>query len=302
MAHLTKLYEEGLNRIAQGVWHIPGVLFVTSIEGKQYNIKYKYRSSFELGTMYVGDSVVVYSIPTEYFSSLHLTDVSSVVKSFKFNSADMKAEFSKYLPNIKTIIKTTTDTLICISKTKDVLPLSVVLKYFDNFVQPEHVAWIMSSLHNMLCYLQYTGIVHNAIDLDNYFISPELHSGLLLGGWWYSVPYESKIVSIPSRTFKYMSPADISAKRAGYSIDCELARATCRSLLGDEIGSKLALDKRLVGKNEFVNWLRLSGKRDRIKDYRTWKKEILIRAFGKIKFVPMHIDINAAYEKAGGVI
>ena len=303
MAHIGKLYTDGIELIAKGRWHVPGKLSVIALDGTKYNIKYKYRCGFELGVMYVGDTILAYSIAKDLFKSQRLTSVNTAISWFEFRSPDMKTEFSKYLPSIKKVIETKGEYIICLDKTADVLPLSVVLKYYDGFVPPEHVAWIMSSMQNILCYLQYSKIVHQAIDLNNYFISPTFHSGLLLGGWWYALRHGDKLRSVPTRTFNFMSKSAIEKKTAGYAIDDELVLATCRALLGDEIGTKLILDKRLDGSlRNMVTWMRTIRKSDRVKNYKQWKKEILVKSFGEIKFIPMDIDIDAAYEKAGGVM
>lgn len=292
-AHINILYDAGLKLLNKGSWHIPGLLILTSsTTATSFKIKYKYHHSFELGETYVCDTVLVYAIRKE-FKNLYDNGVSRI-RSFKFANDGMKDEFTKYLPSIKREFETEDYYVLILNKTKDVLPLSIILKYFDGKVPVKHVAWIMSSLHNMLCYLNYADIVHNAIDLNNYFISPEFHSGLLLGGWWYSVKKGDTIKSVPTRTFNYMSGKAKRSKTAENFIDDELSRAVGRALLGDESGSRLAVDPTIP--TPMLNWIRLFGSKNRIEDYKNWK-EILVKSFGKIEFVPMIININEVYNK-----
>jgi hypothetical protein len=293
LAHINCLYNNGVEHLSKGQWHIPGLLELKSVTGSVFRIKYRYNCAFELGNIYVGNTTIIHTIKKE-FESLYHNGINRI-NSFEFASDRMEQEFSKYLPSIKAQFETNDYFVLVINKTVDVLPLPVVLKYFNNKIDARHVAWILSSLHNMLCYLNYTNLVHNAIDINNYYVSPKYHSGLLLGGWWYSTKNGEKLKSVPIKTFNYMTAKSKTSKLADKSVDDELSRALARTLLGDEGGSKLTLDKTIP--KAMLDWVRLTGSKDRIKDYTIWKEQILIKSFKEIKFVPMIIDINEAYNK-----
>lgn len=292
-AHIQQLHSTAIDFLSKGIWHIPGLYEFSDVNGKAYRIRYKVAIPYELGTMYVGDTIIAYTV-NKSFKSLYMNAVHNI-RNFKYSSDNMKNEFSKYLPVIKCEVETKDYYILCLEKTKDVLPLSVVLKYYDGFIDPKHVAWIMSSLHNMLCYLSYTNIVHNDINTNTYFVSPEMHSGLLLGGWWYSANVGGTLKTVPAKTYSYMSNKAKADKKAEILVDNEMARAVCRLLLGDEQGFKLLSNKDIPV--PFVNWLRLPGSGKPIKDYETWSKQVVIDSFGKRRFVEMDIDINSAYGK-----
>ena len=292
-SHIKHLYDAGLDKIKKGYWNAFGFLEVKSVAGKLYNIRYKIEIPFELGVMYVSDTVVVYKLRKE-FESLHKSFIDNVA-GLKYSSDKMKAEFSKYLPNIITHFETVDGYCTVLKKTKDVLPLSVALKYFNGSVDPKGVAWIISSMLNLHCFLQFNGLVHNNINLNTYFVSPENHSGLLLGGWWYTAGMGEPLKSVPTKTYEYMSVKSKTNKTADKMVDGELIRSVARTMLGDETGMSL-LTKYKVPK-DMAMWLRLSGNKSAVNDYRTWRNEILPFAFGERKFTPMDVDITDAYDK-----
>lgn len=292
-SHIKHLYDSGLDKIKKGYWNTFGFLEVKSVAGKMYNIRYKIEIPFELGTMYVSDTIVLYKVRKE-FEPLHKSFIDNVA-GLKYSTDKMKTEFTKYLPNIITSFETSDSFITVLKKTKDVLPLSVVLKYFGGSIDPKGVAWIISSMLNLHCFLQFNGLVHNNIDINTYFVSPELHSGLLLGGWWYTKGVGEPLKSVPTKTFEYMSVKSKANKTADRMVDGELIRSLARKLLGDEAGMSL-ISKYKVPK-DMVMWLRLSGSKSAVNDYRAWRNEILPFAFGERKFTPMNVDIPDAYDK-----
>ena len=292
-SHINNLYNSGLEKIKKGYWDTFGLLEVQSVEGKKYNIRYKASIPFQLGVMYVGDTVVVYKVKKE-FEKLYKSYIDNI-SVLKYSSDRMKEEFSRYFPVIMATITAPDDLYIVLKKTPDVLPLSVVLRYYGGSIDPKGVAWIVSTLHNIHCYLQYNELVHNDINLDTYFISPRNHSGLLLGGWWYTAGINKKLKGVPTGTYERMRSKKRSEKRADRFVDGELIRSLARTLLGDETGMKLVSKYKVP--EEMSQWLRFPGNESAVFDYKKWRNEVLPKAFGERKFTPMNIDINDAYDK-----
>jgi hypothetical protein len=292
-SHISILYNLGLQKIEKDYWNTFGLLEITSIEGKKFNIRYKSMIPFELGVMYVGDTVVAFSVSKSH-KLLYKSFLDNIHK-LGYTSDKMKAEFSRYLPNIQAEVETTDNLILVLKKTPDVLPLSVVLNYFDGVIDPKGVAWIVSSLHNIHCFLQFNGISHNNIDLNTYFVSPENHSGLLLGGWWYTAGIGKPLKSVPTKTYEYMSVKSRNNKTADIGVDGELIRSLARKLLGDETGITLASKYKVP--QDFVSWIRLSGSKKAVDDYKTWRNKVVVSAFGERRFTKMDINITDAYEK-----
>ena len=155
----------------------------------------------------------------------------------------MKDEIKRFLPEIHSELVTADRFVMVIKKTPDMLLLRDVITHFGGKLDPKHVAWVVSRIYNLTCYLKYAGIVHSGISLDSYFISPEFHSGALLGDWWYATETGKKLTALPGITASFCPNDVLKAKLADEKIDLEMTRVVGRELLGDIIGSKLLMDK-----------------------------------------------------------
>jgi hypothetical protein len=290
-AHINDLYKRAMEQIQSGVWEHPTQIIVSATDGKKYKINFLTKRSFELGQMYISDTMVAYFVEKKH--SALFDNAKNTIKSFRYASDRMKEEAKRYLPELGKTFETVDGRLVMvIKKTPDLLCLRDVLAHFKAF-EPRHGAWIISTLHNFTCYLNYIGVSCNDISLDTYFISPEFHSGALLGGWWYATPVGKQLTSVPKRTYGLM-PVDVkNNKTASIKTDLELIRAIGREILGDTTGLKL--EKMGIPK-PIVNWLRLPSSGDAVKDYQIWSKKILDDAFGKRKFVKMELTSKDLYK------
>lgn len=291
--HINQLHAEALKQIKLGTWVTPNeYMFIDKSSAKEYVIRYKSKVPFELGEMLISDTVLAYIVDEEH-KDLYENGVRHI-KSLKYKNPKMEKEFSKLLPQIKAD-QVTRDgkRVLIVSKTKDQLLARDVLNHFDGKVDPKHVAWMLSRLHNLLCYLQVSGLTHNNISLDTYFISPDFHSGAILGGWWYARSFGSKLLGVPKSSYKLMTTRRKDAKLAYYELDSELLRLMGRSLLGDSAGTKLLADKNIP--KQFADWVRLPGSGNAIKDYDAWMKEVLIKSFGKRRFVKLELSSSDLY-------
>lgn len=286
-AHIKMLYDKGVEILGRGAWHIPGLLTLTSLTGSSYNLKYNYHTTFELGETYIGNSFIAYLIKKEY-ADLYNNYLIQIGK-FKYPTEKMEEEFKRCLPMRKTQFETNEYFVMVLAKTKEVIPLRLALKYFNGKLHPRDVGWIMSNMYNMLCFLEYNNIGHNDINLDTYFISPQHHSGLLLGGWWYSQPIGTTLRSVPVRTFNLLTQQQKDKKIAVKEIDNRLCKATCLELLGE----KAMLDPEIP--KSLLYALKTPDSDNAIKNYAHWRKTTLISIFGEIKFHKMEIDYNKLY-------
>ena len=100
----------------------------------------------------------------------------------RFADGRMAAQLQPGLPEIAARFETA-DRLalaLVLRKAPDLLLLSDVLAHFNGRMDARQVAWIISSLLNLACYLDYARLAHNAILTDAVFISPPRHSSALL--------------------------------------------------------------------------------------------------------------------------
>jgi len=292
LSHINMLYNQALDKVAKDLWVIPGQLDLSSKDGRKFQIHYKKHRELELGDMYISDTVVAYIIKPG--NSDLVASAKKITSSFSYDGDDMKKEYAKYLP--ETIVSTQLidgSELIVYKKTADVFCLRDVLEHYGT-IDPKHVAWIMSRLYNLSCYLKWAGVAHNHISPDTIFISAKFHSALLLGGWWYSTIIGEKMVALPKRTIENISPALIKAKVGTVKVDSELIKATGRELLGDIHGMKLLTDKSIP--KAFLMWLRTPANGKPVADYKLWYNKILPDSFGPRKFVKMELSSKEVYD------
>ena len=284
-AHINQLYYEVAKLIKSNQWESPTVLKLFSTDGKEYIVRFKKKKTFELGAMYISDTVVAYVLDNKY-EKLFL-NAQEHIKNVQFSSDNMKKEFGRYLPEIRAAFKTKDKCVLIVGKTKDLLLLSDVIEYYqDKFPVDwdKHVAWINSRLLNILCFLNYNKIVHHALSLDTIFISPEHHTVAVIGGWWYVVDYGRKMLSIPSNLYKYIPPTVLSTKKATNITDGELVKAIGRELL-----------KKVKPPKAIENWFKFGAGESPIKEYETWQNKTLKEAYGERKFVALDLKVEDIY-------
>src|ERR1019366_9493031 len=136
----------------------------------------------------------------------------------------------------------------------------------------KHVAWILSRLHNLACYLHVSKLVHHEISLDTVFINPKDHSVALLGGWWYARPSGASLKQVSKRTHGLLPWKAQLKKKATRLTDSELFRATGRELMGTRKKPKAMVD--------YLNTVTLDNA---IKNFSEWST-MLEESFGPRKF------------------
>lgn len=293
MTKINFLYMQCINSLSSGIWERPGLIRLFGKDGRTYEVKYQVAYSFELGTMYISRTVILYLINNEYMELIQ--NAEEVIGNFTFANDEMRLEVSKYLPKIICKFETIGNQFgVVIEKSPELFLLRDVLNFYNGEVPPCHTAWILSSLYNIICYIDYLGLSHNSISLDTFFISPKLHFGALLGGWWYTVHQNMRMLGVPEKTYAIMPP-QVKAKGSGSILtDLESARLIGRELLGDENGTKL-VDNRNIP-SPLIYWLRGTASDSAIKDYSNWIKA-LEESFGKRRFVEMKLTEDTLYLK-----
>lgn len=263
-------------------------LFLQDTLGKKYRVTFRRHHKFEFGDFYVSDNSVTFIVDEKYKS---LSDNFIKITKFKYASEKMEEEFSRYLPQIVGNFNTQNKQVVIIKKTQDLLLLKDVMEWLSKAKDIDrYVAWIISTLLNLNCYLKYMGISHNDISVNTYFISPIHHSGFLFGGWWYSSLVGEKLHALPRSTMNLTSPRVLSSKIATKEIDQELIKNVGRTLLGDDTGMRL---KRKAPET-FVSWLRHPSDKNDFDEYSAWDG-VLEQSFGGRRFVKMEIDADMIY-------
>jgi hypothetical protein len=218
------------------------------------------------------------------------------VNGLKYKDDKMRAEFSRYFPYsilASGILKATDGRqILTLAKTEDVYPMRLVLEHFGGKLPDRHVAWVMSRLLNISCYMNYSGVVHNGITVDNCFMSPSLHSVLLLGGWWYATELGKPMIGIPAEVFEVMSVAAKARRISSNMTDLESIKQIGRVLLGQNNCRLLAASD--LAPKPFTDFLISGSKESSIEEFKKWSKA-LDAAYGKRQFVPLDVTKEQIY-------
>ena len=290
---INDLYQQGLVLIENGTWEASDLKVFSDKNGKPHAFKIITSLVFELGTQYIGNDIILYVMDISYkdFYNNYL----DTVKNFKYANSEMRKEFERYLPKINGFFETKDNQfIIVVHKTPDLLILSDVLNYYKNIIPDRHVAWIMSRLYNLACFIDYNGLSHNGISTNNILISPSLHSCAILGGWWYATKKEAPMRGMSIETYKLLPPIMQENHLGNIVTDLESIRYLGRILLGENNGTKIRYDKNLPTK--LIDWF-LSGSSDSaFEEFERWNI-VLTNSYGKRQFVEMKLSSNDIYSE-----
>lgn len=295
MAHINTLYNQACVIIDSGKWGKRNVVeFISSTDDRHFELTFRAKRNFDLGEIYIGNKFIAYAITKD-----NADLVKSAVQMFEglpYKTPEMKTEFSRFMPNLWHKLTTLDREVLIFHKTPDQFLLSDVLEYYKNAIDPKHVAWIVSRLYNIACYLEFAGIVHGGIVADSCLISPEYHTIALPGGWWFSTNKGSQLVALPATTLKYTPKSVIDTKQSNHVIDRESIRTIGRLLLGDENGSKLRVNKEIP--KPLLTYFQTSTSEDTKaqKEYQMWQKTVLPNSFGERKFTLMQLTASDLYK------
>lgn len=155
-----------------------------------------------------------------------------------------------------------------------------------------HVAWIISRLYNIGCFLQLQNRAHLDISLQSLFIDPEQHTAHLYGGWWYGKKFGEKALAAPQRT-------------ASLSSDFAATGIPQPSILGNQIRAvgRECFKARSIPALHYVKdlpkpmkaFLSKFGTEDLISEFAEWGK-CLDESFGPRKFVKLDLFEKDIYK------
>lgn len=291
--HITQLYHKGLKLLEEGAWEQTNTKYITKANGKIMKITYQEILEFELGKYYVCPRHVICIISDGF--KKYVDNALVKIRSLKYANENMRVEFSRYVPNIiDTYESKSGEYVIVMSKTEDVFPLKTVFGHYSNQIDCKHVAWIISRLQNITCFLQYNNISHLGINLSSCFISPQNHSILLFGGWWYTTNIGSKIIGTSKDIYDILPAKSKTCKNAERIIDLESIKALGRQLLGEPNGRKLA--ERTDIPKSIVQFFNAGSESDAIIEFNKWNKT-LDNAYERRQFTSMNVTKQQLYQQ-----
>nr|WP_250808104.1 hypothetical protein [Neorhizobium tomejilense] len=245
----------------------------------------------------LGD-VVVTSKTVAYETVAGFEDVADAearaAGAFRFASQAMEKGMRHFLPRLSRRVDAVGLKVNIFERPTDTVLLTDLVRHMGGRIPPVHVAWIVSSLENLACYLHWLGMSHGAISAENILVSPAMHSTILVGGWGYATSFGQRPKALPERTLSLVPRLAVAGETVGPQVDLALVRATALELLGTSGSGGLALMKDVP--DALRMWLSLPPGEDAVKDYSSWEK-CLVESFGPRKFVKLEVkpaDVYAA--------
>lgn len=280
---ITELYRRALQLLEDGQWEKTDFVLIGKTDGKKIALNYENSFTFELGTCYAAKTKVVYVLGSD--KEKYYQNAVRRIKGLGYKDKKMKADLSRFLPEIYQTFRTNKGEYgIVLNKPEEAYPLKMVYESFGRQIEHRHVAWIMSRLCNLACYLKCSGLVHNGINMNNCFIAPKTHSVLLPGGWWYATKEGESMVGTTKDIFGVMPVSAKSAKKSSPLTDLEAIKLLGRQLLGETNCRKLSLDDTIP--KPFVRFLTGGSGSDAYEEFSKWDKA-LMDSYGERKFIPM---------------
>lgn len=232
-AYITKLKNRAVEELKRGIWKSPGKISIEMLRGGWITFEFTQTDEFELGRTYIGTDKVMFLIEEE-FREYYNNAVESI-DGIAYADERMEAEFGGHVPTIlrQGISKCGYGVLIIRKETEE-YPLKDILSRLGNRMDARHVAWIISRLCNICCFLQYNQKVHNAVTVENLFVNPEMHTVSLLGGWWYCVGCGEKMIGTCEQVYEYMTDECKTTGVAQYVTDQEMVHETAKQLLNNK--------------------------------------------------------------------
>lgn len=262
---------------------------IVSSDGRTFHYQATHSEDHALGRFHRATATLAYQVLPAHRA---LFDNATLrIGGLGYANPAMRKSLSVLLPNIVGSVWGKEGGLLVLRKPVDAIRLRDLL-VFTGQLDPRHVAWILSGLFNLACYLENQRLAHHDIGLDTVWIRPACHEVLLLGGWFFASPYDTNLSALPSHAAQLASPRYLSARRAGPGLDTELVRAVGRELLGDRMGQRLSAAVPPAMKRFLTDPPATTA----LEDYRGWK-QALEASFGPPTFVPMPFSASDIYKE-----
>jgi hypothetical protein len=291
-AHISSLYHSAVEKFNKGLLGSnKNIIDIIDKKGNESTLKFYKERKTEMGNMYISNKFVTWKFKNEFMNDIKkgLSNLSKL----SFRNDKMKTDFKKYIPELYRNIESENYSYLIFSKESRFINLSDILDYYNGKIDAKHVAWILSVIYNQICFFHFNKIMHGGLTIENIYIDPKMHDGIILGGWWFSLKDKEKLSILPKKAVDVAPVSMLNSKKADLLLDLEMIKSIGIQLLGYKNGIQLVDDKTVP--EPLTEWLRTASLGEAIKDYSFWFNEVLPQSFGKRKFVEMNININDIY-------
>lgn len=284
--HLARLFQA-----AEGSGASDTRILFKNDAGKQFAFTPQSGGDFEIGQWYRGNASAAYLTSKDHLAR-HL-NFQKRAQALRYATPSMKAHMSPCMPTIHSAHTGPNGQLLIVKRDPEGIRLLDLIAHIERTkkpLDPRHAAWIIGSLHNIACYLDYQKIAHHGIIPANIWINPALHRTELLGGWFHALSFGERINSLPAQSMKHAPRAYLDAKTASGRLDLECIRALGRTLFGDPSGMRM----HSTTPSALIDALHLPAHGSAIEEYERWQ-QALLASFGPPKFVEMKLHFQDIY-------
>lgn len=283
-ASLQALYSKASAVVGTGIWEGSKYVEIKTTNGKTLKINYLYHAIFELGEYYVCNENVIYLF--DFSKKKYYNNYIEKIKNISYANNDMRNIFEPLMPQIQSEYDTTDNKhIIVLKKTSDVFPLrAVVENFYEGKVPATHMAWMISRLMSLCCFLKYNNQVINGLNLDALGVSLEFHSITILGGFWFATQPGAQMLGTTKDIYAIMPPKVKADKISMFTTDVESVKAFGRKYIADDAPAAVL---------DFIN----SGtSEDSYDEMQKWDTA-LQKGFGTRRFIKIDVNKNKIYKK-----
>lgn len=279
---IIKFYDKATELLKEGKWEEKDTIYIKMPNGKTIVARYSFKQDFEMGTMYVCRTKVIYVINEENKKFFDNIKIDSFLSGL---NPSLKENFNIFIPKILYKFKSENKYVVVFEKNYDLIPLSAFIDFFNGKIPDKQAAWIITKLSNLCCLFKVSKFVHCGIDMNSIFVSPEMHSVVIFGGWWYSKSVGDKLIGTSSFVFNCMPIYSKTKKEAREDIDLQSVKKIGKTIC--EWNTNLP--------KPFKDWLNSGSSTNGILEYGNWEKT-LKDSYGERKFIKVNFDYNKFYK------
>lgn len=290
---ITQLYHLAQEQIALGIWERTGYVSFTTDTQKQLKLCFLAEYPFELGISYICNRHILYVF--DKGREKYYQNAVQRIMRLSYENGDIEREFARSLPRIFGRGKLSDGRMyLTLEKEEGEYPLAGVLQAYGGRLPDRHAAWIVSRLENLACYFAYSHLVHNAVSVENCFISPKEHGIQLYGGWWYAVGEGEKMMGTTGKIYSCMPIKAKNEKKADAGTDLEAIKLLGRELLGGD-NCRLLKERRDIPR-AFTEFLISGSLGNAFEELEKWDKTLKL-AYGERRFVEMKVTQEDIYKR-----
>lgn len=277
---IKTLYEKAIQQIDLGVW---GSLQIIKFNAKDRYFEFAYFKEDQLSgniLQYTGSNSIVFYFPdrTKYLIDIWKNNFHKLKNTTDLPGSN--SEFSAQLLTNPKIFDVNDGTLVKISKQNRYLNLQHIIEAGVSF-DPKDIAWVISRLMSLACFLQSKNVPNADIQPRSVFIDTINHSVFLSNGFQFVEGFTQQGKAFPSRAVSLNPEISVNKTfRAKYMVS--QIKATARELLGDSTG--VFLHKNTNIPKDLIQWCNAGVNSEScLAEFKEWDL-VKVKSFGPPKF------------------